>query len=95
VRELARLLQVNPLTVQKAYRRLTDLGLLEVRRGEGTIVSATPPAPAAAERARKLREAAERFAEQARNLRATKEEILSLLNEVWPDTEGPADEEER
>jgi GntR family transcriptional regulator len=95
VRELARLLQVNPLTVQKAYRRLIDLGVLEVRRGEGTIVSANPPAPASAERARKLREAAERFIEQARNLRAPKEECLSLLNDAWPDGEEPANVEER
>lgn len=95
MRELARLLQVNPLTVQKAYRRLIDLGVLEARRGEGTAVSAHPPAPAAAERARKLREAADRFVDQARNLRASKEECLSLLTEAWPAEEEPADEEER
>lgn len=90
VRELARLLQVNPLTVQKAYRRLIDLGVLVVQRGEGTYVSATPPVAAADERSRKLREAASRFVEQARGLRAAKEESLALLEELWPE-----DEEER
>lgn len=94
VRELARLLQVNPLTVQKAYRRLIDLGVLEARRGEGTVVSANPPVEAAAERARKLREAAERFVLQARNLRASKEECLSLLSAAWPAEEEPANEDE-
>ncbi len=38
VRELARALRVNPATVSKAYRRLTEAGLLTVRRGEGTFV---------------------------------------------------------
>ncbi len=84
VREMARLLQVNPLTVQKAYRRLIDLGVLTVQRGEGTYVSATPPVAAADERSRKLREAATRFVEQARALRATREESLALLREEWP-----------
>ena len=43
VRELARDLRVNPMTVSKAYQRLSEAGLLEVRRGEGTFVS--PGAP--------------------------------------------------
>lgn len=84
VREMARLLQVNPLTVQKAYRRLIDLGVLVVQRGEGTFVSASPPAPAEEERERKLREAADRFVDQARILRAGLGECLALLEEAWP-----------
>lgn len=87
VRELARLLQVNPLTVQKAYRRLIDLGVLVVQRGEGTYVSATPPVAAADERSRKLREAAARFVEQARGLRASRQEAEELLEELWPEDE--------
>ena len=43
VRELARDLRVNPATVAKAYQRLTDAGVLSVRRGEGTFVAQTPP----------------------------------------------------
>jgi len=38
VRELAGELIVNPATVAKAYRRLCDLGVAEVRRGQGTFV---------------------------------------------------------
>ncbi len=86
VRELSRLLQVNPLTVQKAYRRLIDSGILDVRRGEGTFVADRPPVAAEEERNRKLREAAERFVDQARNLRASRQECLSLLSAVWPET---------
>ena len=43
VRDLARELQVNPATVSKAYQRLTDAGVLAVRRGDGTYVSDAPP----------------------------------------------------
>ncbi|MEZ5330830.1 MAG: GntR family transcriptional regulator [Thermoanaerobaculia bacterium] len=42
VREMAQRLRVNPATVAKAYRDLTDEGLLEVRRGEGTFVADLP-----------------------------------------------------
>lgn len=93
VRELARLLQVNPLTVQKAYRRLIDNGILEVQRGEGTFVANRPPVAAEEERARKLREAADRFVEQARNLRASKMECLSLVDAAWPEEAANLEEE--
>jgi len=93
VRELARLLQINPLTVQKAYRRLIDLGILEVQRGAGTFVATAPPVAAADERSRKLREAADRFVEQARNLRASKDECLSLLSAAWPAEAAQVEEE--
>ena len=33
VRDLARELRINPATVAKAYQRLTDAGVLTVRRG--------------------------------------------------------------
>ena len=46
VRELARQLRVNPLTVSKAYRRLADRGVLTVKRGEGTFVADNPPSKA-------------------------------------------------
>jgi len=39
VRDLARELRVNPATVARAYQRLTESGLVEVRRGDGTYVA--------------------------------------------------------
>ena len=56
-------LRINPATVAKAYQRLTDAGVLTVRRGEGTYVADAPPAMSKAERARILSEAAGRYAE--------------------------------
>ena len=43
VREMAADLRINPATVAKAYQRLTDAGVLAVRRGEGTFVAEFPP----------------------------------------------------
>ena len=42
VRQLAMELRVNPNTVQQAYRELEREGVVYVRRGQGTYLSATP-----------------------------------------------------
>ena len=41
-RELAEGAHVNPNTVQRAYRELELLGLVETRRGEGTFIREEP-----------------------------------------------------
>lgn len=38
-REMAAELQVNPNTVQRAYREMETMGLLETLRGQGTFIS--------------------------------------------------------
>jgi GntR family transcriptional regulator len=83
VRDLARELQVNPATVSKAYQRLTDAGVLAVRRGEGTYVSAAPPELPAGERGRRLRQGALRYASLAVTLGASRGETLEGLEEAW------------
>ena len=84
VRELARELKVNPMTVSKAYQRLTEAGVLEVRRGDGTYVSASQPSVSRATRAAGLREAAERFVATALTLGATIDEAQQELAAAWP-----------
>lgn len=74
VRELARDLRVNPATVSKAYQRLTDAGVLEVRRGEGTFVTARSAGMLTAERRGLLADEARRFAEAAAAMGATRDE---------------------
>ena len=64
-RDLARELGVNPNTVARAYQRLTEAGVLTVRRGEGTYVSDTPAQPKHAEKTEALRDAATRYASAA------------------------------
>ena len=83
VRTLAAELLVNPATVAKAYQRLVDLGLLVVRRGDGTFVAPKPPILARAERTRTLREAAERYAAVTAMVGAEPEEALQTLKDVF------------
>ena len=94
VRDLARDLRVNPATVAKAYQRLTDEGILEVRRGEGTFVSATPPAVPHAERARALREGATRYAGVALGSRFGRRDAAEALGEAFDRLEVRSREKE-
>jgi len=97
VRDLARDLQVNPATVFKAYQRLTDAGVLTVRRGEGTFVAEAPPAVSDTLRTDRLREEAMRYASVAVTLGASREEAVAVLDAAWrslKDGNGKAEREE-
>ena len=83
VRDMARTLRVNPATVAKAYQRLTEAGVLAVRRGEGTFVAEAPPAMRAAARARELGEAALRYAAVAKTMGATRDEAVRAIERGW------------
>jgi GntR family transcriptional regulator len=85
VRELARDLRVNPATVSKAYQRLTDARVLEVRRGDGTYVAAEPPPLTRGERARLLREGALQYAAAALTAGAARDEAFEELKAAWAD----------
>ena len=83
VRDLARELQINPATVSKAYQRLTDAGVLCVRRGEGTYVSDAPPALPLETRARKLHDGAVRYAGLAVTLGVEEDQAVDFLRDAW------------
>jgi GntR family transcriptional regulator len=83
VRDLAKDLRVNPATVAKAFQRLTDAGVLTVRRGDGTYVADAPPAMSRTDRARILREAATRYASLAATLGVTKDEASDAFGAAW------------
>jgi GntR family transcriptional regulator len=83
VRELARALRVNPATVSKAYRRLTESGLLTVRRGEGTFVSQLGSDEVAKERRLLLDDGATTFVRVAASVGATREEAAGAVREKW------------
>lgn len=83
VRELARELGINPATVAKAYRRLSDAGVLIIRRGQGTYVSDAVPTLTKAQRDRQLKEAAERYASIALTMGATREESQVHIDSAW------------
>lgn len=95
VRELARELRVNPATVSRAYQRLTDAGVLIVRRGEGTFVSQNGPSMRKTERRQVLREGAGRYASLAITSGATLEEALRELEAAFRSLgNGPNKEEQ-
>ncbi len=83
VRELARSQRVNPATVSKAYRSLTDAGYLEVRRGEGTFVSTTAPYLDRQRGREILRSEAARLIELAVGLDLSAEDLSTVLDELW------------
>src|SRR5262245_9612924 len=85
VRDLAQRLRVNPATVARAYQRLGEAGLLEVRRGDGTYVAAAPPVMAKAERGRTLRAEAGRYAAAAITLGVKPDEALDEVRTAWAD----------
>ena len=84
VRELARDLRVNPMTVSKAYQHLSDAGLLEVRRGEGTFVASQAPQMTRAEKTRAVEAAAIRFTTATVTLGASLEEAVRAVTAAWP-----------
>jgi len=65
VRDLARDLRVNPATVSRAYQRLTEAGVLSVKRGDGTYVADEPVQLKKSERHEIVRDAATRYASVA------------------------------
>jgi GntR family transcriptional regulator len=88
VRDLARDLQVNPATVSKAYQRLTEAGVLEVRRGDGTYVAPHPPSVGRADRNRMMRDAARRLAGLGASLGLTRGEAVAEVETAWTEMEA-------
>lgn len=88
VRELAGELVVNPRTVSQAYRELEHEGVVYVRRGQGTFVS--PTAQRDGEERRGLaRAVAKRALLEARRNCLGVEELVSMIQEVAAEEEGP------
>lgn len=86
VRELARNLRVNPATVAKAYRRLVDDAVLEVRRGEGTFVADRPDAVRQDDRTQLLEDAARRYADVARSVGVDRADAVGVLEATWEES---------
>ncbi|MCH7664583.1 MAG: GntR family transcriptional regulator [Acidobacteria bacterium] len=83
VREFARSQRINPATVAKAYRSLTDAGYLEIRRGEGTFVAAEAPSLDSRSRRELLRSEAARLIDIATGLGAGPEDLSVVLERLW------------
>jgi GntR family transcriptional regulator len=85
IRELAASLQLNPLTVGKAYGELERAGAIEMRRGLGMFVR--PPvdlgARAAAAVPASVQHAARRVVLEAAQAGLTRARTFGALEEAW------------
>lgn len=90
VRQISADLQVNPLTVTRAYQSLVDIGVVESRRGMGMYVQ-----PGARERLldherqRFLKEEWPRIAKRLAALELDPVELLKSANREGSDQGGP------
>jgi GntR family transcriptional regulator len=82
VRELSQSLKINPNTAQKVIAELTRDGLLEVRPGVGTVVTAGRRATAA-ERRQLLSHDVERLVVEARRLGLTRDDVVTAVAARW------------
>ena len=83
MRDLARDLRVNPNTVQRAYTRLIESGVLMVKRGEGTYVAEAPSQPKKSERHEALHDGATRYASTAIAVGAELEDAVEELETAF------------
>ena len=80
VRELAQRLKVNQNTVVHAYSQLEREGIIETRRGLGTFIKAD--IPIAVSQRELLKQAAQRYAQEAKALSVSSEEAVRIVREV-------------
>ncbi|MCX6879035.1 MAG: GntR family transcriptional regulator [Verrucomicrobia bacterium] len=79
IRELARVLAVNPTTIVKAYGELAHEGVIVIRHGRGAFVAESQPAWPQARRRERLRALASQLAVEARQMGASDPEALDAL----------------
>jgi GntR family transcriptional regulator len=83
VRALSYELKINPNTAHRIVAALTDDGLLVVRPGIGTVVSASPGAD---DRAALPDDEIERLVVEARRAGLTLQQVIALVREHWART---------
>jgi len=86
-RELAQLAQVNPNTVQRAYREMEQMGLVSTQRGQGTFISATTEMIASL-RAEMAAEALQSFIAEMKGLGISQTQTLQLITAHWSEEKG-------
>lgn len=81
IRELAKQLAVNPTTIVKSYTELQHEGVIEMRQGKGAFIAADQSPLGASERREALRPLVQRLAVEARQLGASSDGVIGLLQE--------------
>lgn len=97
LRELAERLVVAPLTIKKAYEELEAQGLIEIRRGQGTFVSAAAASAQVTEEvaAAWLRPSLRRLLLEASLVGVGEEELAGLLRQENDALRQEREEQER
>ncbi len=85
VRQMAVDLEVNMMTVSKAYARLDVEGVLERDRGTGMRVREQTATARVADRQKELREVAEHVVTRGLQLGLTDEQILAVVKKILQD----------
>jgi GntR family transcriptional regulator len=83
-RQLAEELKLNPNTVQHAYRTLVQEGSIEMRRGIGAFVAATPPRASRHKPELVARQIAERALREAFRHGLLASDLRRALDEIAP-----------
>lgn len=83
VRKLAAELRINPNTVARAYQNLERDGILRTVPGGGCYVSGQSPGLLRSEKLRRLKPLATQLAVEAKQLRLTREDLLTLVENSY------------
>ena len=85
IRDLAATLQINPLTVGKAYTELERSGIVEMRRGLGMYVrpQGAHTATEAADAPATVTRGAERFVLEAAQAGLSRADALKVVDDAW------------
>lgn len=82
VRQVAAELQVNMMTISKAYARLEAEGVIERVRGTGMRVKSPSARGSLADRRQELRPLVEQVAVRARQLQLSDDQVLGVVKSV-------------
>jgi len=88
VRRVAKELEINPMTVSKAYSLLEKEGVLELIRGQGMRVAERRPKGTLKERREELVPLLEQLVAKAFQLSLGPEDILAVLKPLLEDLEN-------
>jgi len=80
VRQMAKLLAINPNTIAKAYRQLESEGIIVTRPGSGAFIASLDSNLSKAVRKRLLSDELERIAVDAFHMQIDAETLLELFN---------------
>lgn len=86
-REMAQSAQVNPNTVQRAYREMEQMGLVKTMRGQGTFISVREGMISTLRR-EMAQEALQEFVHAMKGLGFSREETVELVSQEWDRQKG-------